>query len=75
MMTPASQKNKQVTAQFYNSKDGLYHLAEYVPYERPPIAYLCGKTGNFSPSLSSYKRPLCGQCWSLGAPDIKKEAQ
>jgi len=50
--------------QFYNSWDKLYHLAEYVPYDRPPSRYLCGKTGNFSGSRSEHDRNKCDVCWS-----------
>lgn len=54
----------KVIGQFYNSRDKMYHLAEYKPYERPPQAYLCGKSGNFSPSRSEHERLLCVKCWS-----------
>lgn len=55
-----------VFGQFYNSYDKTQHLAEYVPYSRPPNKRLCGKTGgNFSPSRSegeSRTRPMCPEC-------------
>ena len=54
----------RTVGQFYNSIDKLYHLAEYVPYTGLPNAYLCGKTGNFSPSRMECKRSLCFACCS-----------
>lgn len=54
----------EVIEQFYNSWDKSYHLAQYVPYKRPPRVYLCGKTGNFSASQSKHKRLLCAACWT-----------
>lgn len=53
----------KVVGQFYNSWDKKYHLAEYVPYRRPPHVYLCGKSGNFSPSRKEHSRLLCAECW------------
>jgi len=44
--------DNRTIGQFYNSRDKKYHLAEYVPYDRTPDKYLCGKTGNFSISRS-----------------------
>lgn len=55
--------NGKVIGQFYNSWDKSYHLAEYVPYEQPPRAYLCGQRGNFSGSRCESKRLLCVACW------------
>lgn len=52
-----------IIGQFYNSWDKKHHLAEYVPYERPPNKYLCGATGNFSVSRSEHKRRKCADCW------------
>lgn len=57
------ERDGQTIGQFYNSKDRLYHLAQYVPYSKPPEVYLCGKVGNFSPSGSEYKREKCAACW------------
>lgn len=57
------QSEDKVVGQFYNSKDGKYHLAEYEPYRRPPHIYLCGKVGNFSPSRFEGSRLLCTECW------------
>lgn len=53
----------KIVGQFYNSNDKMYHLAEYVPYKRPPSAYLCGGVGNFSSSRSDWKRNKCPECW------------
>jgi hypothetical protein len=55
----------RVIGQFYNSQDKLYHLAEYVPYALPPTKYLCGKTGNYSPSRNQDQRPMCSHCWTI----------
>ncbi len=55
----------ETIGQFYNSRDKSYHLASYVPYQRPPSGYLCGKTGNLSPSRSEgtqRKGPCCQGC-------------
>lgn len=52
--------------QFYNSKDSKYHLAKYVPFRSPPSKYLCGGTGNFSPSgveTYTHKRKRCEDCF------------
>lgn len=49
--------------QFYNSRDKQYHLAEYIPYERNPYKYLCGKVGNFSLSRSEDKNKRCPDCF------------
>ena len=57
--------NGKVVGQFYNSLDKHYHLAEYKPYVSRPIAYLCGKCGNFSGSRSEHSRLLCADCWRL----------
>ena len=51
--------------QFYNSRDGNYHVAAYTPWEKPPSEYLCQKTGHFSPSRSEgaqRKGPCCPEC-------------
>jgi hypothetical protein len=53
----------RVIGQFYNSRDGRYHLSEYVPYERMPETYLCGKTGNFVISRSDIKSKQCAACF------------
>jgi hypothetical protein len=59
----------RTVGQFYNSKDKLYHLAEYVPYTGQPSSYLCGKNGNFSPSRKDRARLICAKCWaSVGWP-------
>lgn len=42
--------------QFYNSWDKQYHLARYTPGVQPPTSYLCGKSGNFSPSRAEGKQ-------------------
>lgn len=47
---------------FYNSKDGLCHLAEYEPYRRPPHEYICGGSGNFSASNET-QHDLCWKCF------------
>ncbi len=55
----------ETLGQFYNSWDKRYHLASYVPYESMPSGYLCGKTGNMSPSRSEgpqRKGPCCTGC-------------
>ena len=57
------QIDTRVVGQFYNSRDKTYHLAEYVPYSRPPTVYLCGKSGNFSPSGADHDRLKCEECW------------
>lgn len=54
-----------IIGQFFNSKDNLYHLAEYIPYKLPPQKYLCNKSGNFSPSRDEEKINKCIQCWSF----------
>lgn len=71
-----------IIGQFYNSRDKQYHLATYKPYERPPTQYLCGKTGNFSPSRSEGKQrkgPCCPGCGnelkSLSATNAKSFAE
>ena len=51
--------------QFYNSWDKKYHLAKYTPYEVNPNKYLCGQTGNFSPSRNVHQRSKCECCWDL----------
>lgn len=57
-------KDDVTIGQFFNSWDRQYHLAEYTPYRLPPNKYLCGKTGNFSPSRSENEsRNLCIECW------------
>lgn len=54
----------KIIGQFYNTRDCLYHLAEYVPYERLPSIYLCGDKGNFSPSREERNdRRICSSCW------------
>lgn len=45
--------NKKIYGEFYNSKDNLIHIANYIPYEMPPSIYLCGKIGNFSPTRNN----------------------
>ena len=58
--------DSKTIGQFYNSIDKTYHLAEYIPYERPPSKYLCGDVGNFSPSRSESKtRQVCAECFTL----------
>lgn len=59
----------KVSGQFYNSWDSKHHLAVYVPYAQPPDKYLCGKTGNFSPSRTDENtrkssQPICPECHS-----------
>lgn len=54
-----------VYGQFYNSRDKLYHLAAYAPYELAPARYLCGHTGNFSPSRNAHGRNKCEKCFSF----------
>lgn len=51
--------DNRTIGQFYNSIDKKYHLAEYVPYDRPPQKYLCGKSGNFAISRSEIKSKRC----------------
>lgn len=51
-----------VFGQFYNSWDGKYHFAEYVPSKTLPREYLCGGRGNFSPSRREDPRDRCAQC-------------
>lgn len=53
----------KVIGQFYNSWDKKYHLAEYIPYEKLPTKYLCGKVGNFSGDRSELKRNICEECF------------
>lgn len=57
----------EVIGQFYNSRDKMYHLARYVPYDMPPSVYLCGRHGNFSPSRWDGKRMKCAHCWRIVA--------
>ena len=57
------ERDGKVTGQFYNSWDKQYHFAEYVPYARPPSVYLCGLTGNYSPSRKTSDRAICAGCW------------
>jgi hypothetical protein len=54
----------RVFGQFYNSRDSKYHIAQYVPYRMPPRKYLCGKTGNFSPSRRATPAMQCEECFS-----------
>lgn len=55
----------RVFGQFYNSYDGLLHVAEYIPYECPPTDFLCGTYGNFSPSREYREdRRICGECFA-----------
>lgn len=52
--------------QFYNSIDKTYHLAQYVPYETPPTIYVCGGSGNFSPSRSDDEHMnRCTICFNI----------
>jgi hypothetical protein len=52
---------KKMFGQFYNSWDKKFHLAEY--HNRN---YLCGETGNFSPSRNDIEnRNKCKKCYSL----------
>lgn len=48
--------------QFYNSWDKQYHLASYTPYYRTPSKYLCGNSGNFSPSRDEGQTRKGGCC-------------
>ena len=53
-----------IHGQFYNSRDKRYHLATYIPYQERPQRYLCGGTGNFSPSRSETPtRVVCASCF------------
>ena len=56
--------------QFYNSWDKQYHLAIYKPHERAPSMYLCGKTGNFSPSRSEGQTRK-GACCPVCSAELK----
>jgi hypothetical protein len=66
---------------FYDSISKMFHLAEYVPYRRPPDRYVCGGFGNFSPvrdapeEAAKRKRGLCPRCWEGTEPnlDVVKE--
>lgn len=69
MAMPVMPDGKVVVRPFYNSWDGLYHRAEYIPYQRPPTVYVCGKTGNFSPTAATGSRAKCPQCWA----DVKDD--
>jgi hypothetical protein len=56
----------RVFGQFYNSIDRKYHIAQYVPYKRPPTRYLCGKTGNFAASRDAAiaESKQCDVCYT-----------
>lgn len=60
-----SNTSKINIGQFYNSCDGEYHFAEYIPYEVNPRKYLCGKTGNFSPSRREAQDKRCATCLKI----------
>lgn len=57
-------ENGETWGKFYNSRDGLYHLAEYTPFRKPPSIYLCGREGNFSASRRDDDRNLCPVCFA-----------
>ncbi len=52
-----------IYGQMYNSWDKKYHLAEYIPYKKPPTKYACGITGNMSPSRETHERNICQACF------------
>ena len=57
--------NGETYGQFYNSRDGKYHLAHYIPWRVPPRKYVCGDSGNFSPSgCEDNQGQRCAECFS-----------
>ena len=61
----------QAIGAFYNSWDKQIHLAEFIPFKKPPSEYLCGNAGNFSPTHESLNRKRCDKCYSLIRLDLK----
>lgn len=59
---------------YYNSLDKHYHLCEYIPHKGKPKIYVCGKTGNYSPSRGPLSRKkICPLCFiSLFLPKDEK---
>lgn len=58
--------DEEMIGQFYNSWDGMYHLAKYSPDRTSPKEYLCGdRYGNFSPSRVTHERKKCPVCWEM----------